>query len=819
MSEIKPFLCDTIDKSMVRQEWEKWLRSFSLYLEAEEISAVVKKKSKLLHLGGPQLQEIIYNIPGALVEYDTTAENDVYAILVDKLNEYFAPARNTVFERHIFRNLSPIEGESFNKFLVRLRQQLAKCSYGTTKAEIEEICMVDKIIDSWASTDLKKRFLEKEQTLDEIINACKVSDQITKHSQGILGADNSAVVSKISFKNRFGNDSNKSCIRCGYNDHNSDSTKCPARNKYCKRCNLLGHFAKQCKTRNLKRSAETTKKFNPKKRKEFSNVRNIEDRMESDEDCRELECFRINGTTERDDDIICSIGGELVEMVIDSGSPANLLSENHWNWLNCNNAVMWNVRSQSTERFRAYATDKPLKVLKIFEAPISVLQNREVVATFYVVEKGSQSLLGKKTATQLNVLKLGLEACRVEMVQPFPKIKNRQIKLSIDLNVKPVQQSLRRVPVAVEEKVAAKLDEACSRDIIEPVRGPSSWISPIVVVFKENGEIRLCIDMRLANKAILRENYPLPTFEMFIAKARGAKFFSRLDLKDAYHQLELHESSREITTFITHKGLFRYKRLLFGVNSAPEIFQRVLAEILSPCKNAHNYLDDVIIFGKTELEHDEAVREVLKICEENDVLLNKRQTPTELMFNRTIRDKLPDIRDLADVMVDSSARDSDLVNNQKGKEVSDKRRGARESTINVGDKVLVKNVVFPSKLTPNFDLTEYEVVGREGNEVELLGDGRKIKRNVSHCKKVLSPQPPIGDTGNTNSTPSQGSPNHNQGLHADTYTDSFEQCTHPKNHSDEKKPTAGLKLKLKKKGEMWQPCHANDDNEEQTNQL
>lgn len=100
-------------------------------------------------------------------------------------------------------------------------------------------------------------------------------------------------------------------------------------------------------------------------------------------------------------------------------------------------------------------------------------------------------------------------------------------------------------------------------------------------MFKGNGDIRLCIDMRRANAAILRENYPLPTFYSFMTKLQRAKYFSRLDLKNAYHQLELDEESREITTFITSKGLYRYKRILFGVNSAPEIFQKTMESILA----------------------------------------------------------------------------------------------------------------------------------------------------------------------------------------------------------------------------------------------
>ncbi|XP_043862583.1 uncharacterized protein LOC122756552 [Drosophila santomea] len=187
------------------------------------------------------------------------------------------------------------------------------------------------------------------------------------------------------------------------------------------------------------------------------------------------------------------------------------------------------------------------------------------------------------------------------------------------------RKRMRRIPAALEDKVMKKLDEALSRDIIEPVTGPSAWISPIVLAFKENGDIRLCVDMRLANKAILRENYPLPTFDCFMTRLKEAKFFARLDLKDAYHQLALDESSRKITTFITPRRLFRYKRLMFGVNSAPEIFQRLLEQMLSAVPNAMNFIDDIIIFGATDLEIDSAVKEVCQIFQENNVLLNKEK--------------------------------------------------------------------------------------------------------------------------------------------------------------------------------------------------
>ena len=81
--------------------------------------------------------------------------------------------------------------------------------------------------------------------------------------------------------------------------------------------------------------------------------------------------------------------------------------------------------------------------------------------------------------------------------------------------------------------------------------------------------------MRQANAAIKRVRHPIPTVEDISLKLNGAKYFSKLDLSQAYHQLELHEDSRYITTFTTHVGLFRYKRLNYGTGAAAELFQRV----------------------------------------------------------------------------------------------------------------------------------------------------------------------------------------------------------------------------------------------------
>lgn len=654
---IKPFLCDSIDKALIRGEWEKWLRSLELYLASEDITDVVKKRNKLLHLGGTELQEVAYSLPGAIEPFNDEEKNDVFKTLVDKLSEYFSPKQNSTFERHIFRNIKREEGENFNKFLLKIRQQAKRCSFGRTEIECTEINMKDKIIDSWASLDLKKKLLEKERTLDEIIELCQVHEQIGTQSTAMNVATSgpstsSGTVNKIGIqqKTQFNPRFNQ-CLRCGRPGHAGNIKVCPAKDEKCRKCGFQGHFASYCKTRSSgkRRFTPTTSDRNRKRFRSSINFVEAEDsETEPQDNIRSFDCFKINNTEQpndenlTDDMIECLIGGVRLTVLIDSGSKVNIIKGQDWGILSENRSVVWDVTAATTDVLKSYASGSPLQIKHKFLTTINIPGKREIITSFYVVEKGDVSLIGKDTAKQLGILKLGLDVNRLEKVTPFPKVKKVLVTLSIDPYVRPVQQPLRRVPISVESQVEDKLNEALQNDIIERVTQPSAWISPIVVIFKPTGDIRICVDMRRANEAILRENYPLPTFDSFMTKLRNAKYFSRLDLMNAYHQLELEKDSRPITTFITHKGMFRYKRLMFGVNSAPEIFQRIFEAMLASCKNCLNYLDDIIVYGSSESEHDACLKKVMEVLNENNVLLNKTKCLIKVQELEFLGHKLSD---------------------------------------------------------------------------------------------------------------------------------------------------------------------------------
>ena len=132
------------------------------------------------------------------------------------------------------------------------------------------------------------------------------------------------------------------------------------------------------------------------------------------------------------------------------------------------------------------------------------------------------------------------------------RLKEHTVKLHIKENVPPVAQRERRIPFALRKRVHTELAELEKQGIIEDITDkPTPWLSPMVIVPKGKNGIRLCLDMRNANKAIERTRYPTPTVEDLTVKLRKAKKFSKLDLKSAFHQLELSPKSRYITAFQT----------------------------------------------------------------------------------------------------------------------------------------------------------------------------------------------------------------------------------------------------------------------------
>ena len=147
----------------------------------------------------------------------------------------------------------------------------------------------------------------------------------------------------------------------------------------------------------------------------------------------------------------------------------------------------------------------------------------------------------------------------------------------------------------------------------------------MVVEPKQDGDIRMCTDMRRANEAIIRERHYIPTVEEVMYDMNGSTVFSKLDMRSGFHQIELDVDSREITTFITHQGLYVYKRLMFGLASAPEMYQKIIRDVLIGISKACNIADDIVVHGKDTEEHDDMLEKTLTRFRECGLTLNGKK--------------------------------------------------------------------------------------------------------------------------------------------------------------------------------------------------
>ena len=184
-------------------------------------------------------------------------------------------------------------------------------------------------------------------------------------------------------------------------------------------------------------------------------------------------------------------------------------------------------------------------------------------------------------------------------------------------------QPQRKIPFAKRDKLKKLLEELHEQDVIEHVDGPTDCISNLVLTAKANPEeIRMNIDMTCANEAIKRTRHVIPALDEMRVRLNGASIFSKLDMRHRYMQLELDEESRHITTFYTPEGLRRSKRLIFGANAAAELFHEEIRRSLADIEGVINIYDDMLVFGKTQLEHDYALARVLQRLEDLGLTLN-----------------------------------------------------------------------------------------------------------------------------------------------------------------------------------------------------
>ena len=627
------------EASTVSTNWTQWVEEFEAYADSKGLFDIAggdnanmraQRKALLLYHAGPRVREINRTL--------AATARDEYAGMVTALNNYFTVEPNVTFQRHLFRKHLQNEGETIAQYCARLRKAGTHCGYNDLEAQIR-----DQIVESCLSESLRRKLLEEGNNLTLAIlltrsatheaveaRAREMSNHVNRTRHGFndesqsrvhRGSDTSSGACSSTVYNKSDvHGENRFCGRCG---KQHKIRECPAFGKQCFKCKGKNHFQSMCKSSHKNKHANVV------------NTDDLNSRLESENPDSKTSFAFCSGNAlkvglKRVDLLV---GGIVTNFIIDTGADCNIMGKKTWEILKGSKLFRVNKHIASGPggpNIYPYTGEVPIQVIGRFWANVSCRSTDSSLENvqFSVIAHDAEPLLGIETAIALGVVKFA-NVVETEFSSKFPKLfsgeigkANSEIELTIREDIEPIAQPYRRVAFAMMDKLEKHLQELVDLDIIEKVEGPTSWVSPVVIVPKPNNKIRLCIDMRQANRAVVRHHYPVPTIDELLRDMNGAQYFSKIDLKMGFHQFVLSEKSRDITTFNTHVGLFRYKRLMFGINAAPEIYQREVANIIRGIPGVANLADDIVVHGKSKSEHDQRLLETMSRLEAAGMTLN-----------------------------------------------------------------------------------------------------------------------------------------------------------------------------------------------------
>ncbi|OON15464.1 reverse transcriptase [Opisthorchis viverrini] len=181
------------------------------------------------------------------------------------------------------------------------------------------------------------------------------------------------------------------------------------------------------------------------------------------------------------------------------------------------------------------------------------------------------------------------------------RASREKVNIYVPPGTQPRSLKARSLPYLMRPKVEEELNRLQREGIIQSTEF-SEWATPIVPILKPGGKVKSCSDYKTTvNASTPPEHYPLPKIEDVYAQIGKSKYFSKLDLAHAYEQLELTGEAKPVTTISTHRGLFMFNRLPFGIHSTPSIFRRTIENVIAGIPKTFVYLDDILITGFLKL--------------------------------------------------------------------------------------------------------------------------------------------------------------------------------------------------------------------------
>lgn len=233
------------------------------------------------------------------------------------------------------------------------------------------------------------------------------------------------------------------------------------------------------------------------------------------------------------------------------------------------------------------------------------------------IDNNSQTEPSEWTDMRQTLLKQYADVFPDTLPHGLPPSRSIDHRIELKPGSAPTNRPIYRMSPPELDEVKKQIDQLMQAGFIRPSKSPFG--APLLLVKKKDGSMRMCVDYRALNEITIKNSYPLPRIDELFDRLQGAKIFSKIDLRNGYHQIRIHPDDVEKTAFRSRYGHFEFMVLPFGLTNAPATFMHLMQDLFRPFldKFVLVFIDDILIFSKNLHEHQQHVKQVLDILRDN----------------------------------------------------------------------------------------------------------------------------------------------------------------------------------------------------------
>ena len=586
-----------------------YLERASLYFAANEIAADKKVPILLSSIGAPT-----YALLSDLLA-PTSPGDKSFDEITAALRNHFEPKRSVITERFHFHKREQGVDETIAEFDAALRKLAVHCQFGETL----ETSLRDRFVCGLRHDAIQRRLLsETTLTYQKALEIARGMESADKETKALKSPD--PAIKKLGTRSQRPR-AFQSCYRCGRSNHKP--ADCKFKEAQCYLCGKTGHIAPVCQSKSLQ-SREGREQHHG-----TTKTHHLQDDEQSSDDApssdSEFLLYKVGSRSSDPISVPMRLNGKELAMEVDTGAALSVISES------TRQSVFPEEPLHPSKLILKTYTDEQMEVKGTLNMRVQYGDQKKKLV-LVVVGGDGPSLLGRNWLKYIRLDWSSIFAVRTARMQPLHtllqshqelfseepgEIQPHTATLQIRPEATPRFFKPRPVPFAIKDAIGQELDRLEHQGIITPV-AHSEWAAPIVAVPKSDGKFRICGDYKVTvNQALAVDEYPLPTPEELFSNLAGGRVFSKLDLSQAYLQLPVDEASKPFLAINTHKGLYVYNRLPFGVASAPAIFQKLMDTVLQGISGVACYLDDILVSSTDEESHLRILEEVFSRLEKH----------------------------------------------------------------------------------------------------------------------------------------------------------------------------------------------------------